>query len=58
MSAAAQKAQALLDEWRRTCKQPDAAAKELDWKERLQHQISAQQNQAILAKMTSMEYGK
>ncbi len=58
MSAAAQKAQALLDEWRRTCKEPDVMTKELDWKERLQHQISAQQNQAILATMTSMEYAR
>ncbi|BDA49364.1 hypothetical protein COCOBI_13-4760 [Coccomyxa sp. Obi] len=57
-SQAAQRVQALLEEWRSSAgMHQEASAAQLSWNERLQHQISKQQGEDLLAKVASLEYG-
>ena len=58
-SRAAQRVQALLEEWRSSAgMQEEPSAAQLSWNERLQHQMSKQQGEDLLAKVTSLEYGR
>lgn len=58
-SQAAQRVQALLDEWRSSAgMEQEPTAAQLSWNERLQHQMSKQQGDHLLAKITSLEYGR
>ncbi|CAL8464243.1 g3778 [Coccomyxa elongata] len=58
-SQAAQRVQALLEEWRSSAgMEQEPTAAQLSWNERLQHQMSKQQGEDLLAKVTSLEYGR
>ena len=61
-SQAAQKVQSLLDAWRNACLHQEGAVtghdNKLSWNEKLQHQMSKQQGEALLSKVTSLEYGR
>ncbi|EIE24929.1 hypothetical protein COCSUDRAFT_47011 [Coccomyxa subellipsoidea C-169] len=61
-SQAAQKVQSLLDAWRNACSHQEGAVtghdNKLSWNEKLQHQMSKQQGEALLSKVTSLEYGR
>jgi membrane protease subunit (stomatin/prohibitin family) len=58
-SQAAERTRVLLEEWKGSClqsREPDLAS--MSWSQQLQHQISHQQAEALLSKVTSLKYGR